>query len=624
MKNVQTKSWLREMDQFGERVIFTFNGKSTMKSGTGFASTVLLVLITCVMFLFMGQSFIFKIDPSSTTSIVNLDSIPFFNTTNDNKMFIAIRMRISSTIKLDGKYFDSYVFRDYRVLPKKELYMIECSKMIGIDKNYFRKYELGDFYCIPINFEKFGGRPTDEESNYLSLTINPCWNRTTTCNPYIANLMALGFSPIFIDLYYPELFYDPNNYDNPINVKHSLVTDKYLLNSTINREIYLKTTKMNDDKGWIFKDIESKNYTSIGKSVVTKSVKAYSHDPIYYLDIHPSVGFEEYTRMYQKIQDVIAVVGGFIKIVQIAIGSLIFYYVKYLKSEYLINGLVNWQNLSVDQSSKSKVNNLMDEIKVFESKQTAKHKFNTHLGMSEKIDVHSLKIKDDKESSHIKGIEQSVELKNENSEFFLGKFVLKPKLEMKKIEMKPIKQKTSANKINFSNSLGMSIRYQLTLGEIIKKTICLRLLNKKQKTRVAAFELADNYVRELLDVFGYLNLVLEVKNLKNILFNSPQKACFNFIEKPTFCISENMDEKTLNAFRNLIYNSSSDEELEKNKIAEYYAYNIYSENITHIDKKLLAGLNEDVLKVISNRLTELRDSMKQNSMFKFKEELLDY
>jgi hypothetical protein len=621
--NSQNKGFLKEMDQFGERVIFTFNGKSTMKSGTGLISTVLLFFIAVVMFIFMGQSFFFKVDPLSTTSVVNLDKMPFFNTTNNNKMFVAVRLRLSSrNIALDGTFFDIVSTRNFK-FKRQDLYFIECSKLYGLDKNYIRKYDLNGFYCLSLNFDNFGGPATADESNYLKFGISPCTNRTKTCIVPIATSLA-NSNILNIDLYYPELFYDPNNFENPIRVEHTLVTDTYAFNSTVNRELYFKTTRINNDVGWIFTDNKFNNYTTIGRSIITKSYKTIFHNPIYTLEIYPGLTLEEFTRKYQKIQDVLAVVGGFIKICQIVISSVIFYYVKYLKSEYLINGLINWQNSRNEETSRSKVMNLIDEIKGYENRHSniTDKKFNTHLVMSDKVDVRSLKMKDDKESG-VKFLDNSVDFKNENTEFFLGKHVLKPKMEVKKMgTANMVKAKTSAKKINIPISAGIPFRYQLTVGEIFKKNLCKGLMNEKQKTRIAAFDLADNYVRELLDVFGYLNLVLEVKNLKNILFNPSQKACFNFVERPTFNVPVDMNENTINIFRSIIYNSSNDFELEKKRIAEYFAYNIYSENLTLMDQKILSGLNQQVLKVVSTRLEEMRDSLKSNKMFKFDEELL--
>jgi hypothetical protein len=625
--NSQKKSFFREMDMFGERVIFTFNGKSTMKSGTGFVSSVVLLLIAVCMFFFMGQSFILKVDPQSVTSILNLDKIPFFNTTNDNKMFIALKLRTNTiNFKLDGRLFDVYSTRYFRSKPRQDLYFTECSKLKSIDRNYARRYNLDEFYCLPLSFEDFGGSAALNGSNTVNLVVIPCSvrpNVTNTCNPFLSDIVSGGQTSIFFDIYYPEVFYDPNNFSNPIKIEHSLSTDEYRSNATVNRELYFKTTRMNNDVGWIFRDNIETNYTSIGKAVVTKSFRTYSKDIIYNLNIFPSVTFEEYTRKYQKIQDVVAVVGGFIQISQIALGMVIFYYVKYLKSEYLINGLINWQNSTSEDGSRKKVNNLIEEINSMENKQTViEKKFNTHLGMTDKVDIQSLKMKDDK--SQMKNLDQSGEIKNDNTEYFLGKFVLKPKLEGNKVENKRvIKSKTSGKQIEIPVTTGTPFRYKLSLGEIFKKNMCRSFLNSKQSLRVEAFELADNYVRELLDVFGYLNLVLEVKNLKNILFNPSQKACFNFVERPTFNIPEDMDEKSIIGFRNIIYNTSNNTELDKKKIAEYFAYNIYSNNITMIDQKLLAGLNEDVLKVISTRLSEMRDNMKADKMFKFNEEFLE-
>src|SRR5690348_13890779 len=99
-------SKLASIDMFGEQMIFTIQGNSALKSNFGGLFTILLAIIGVFMFFFMGQSFIFKKNPSTTQTSTSLPYPPFTNTIYQSKLFIAVKVVTSlGTTGTDGKYF---------------------------------------------------------------------------------------------------------------------------------------------------------------------------------------------------------------------------------------------------------------------------------------------------------------------------------------------------------------------------------------------------------------------------------------------------------------------------------------------------------------------------------------
>src|SRR5690606_25424168 len=79
--------------------------------------------------------------------------------------------------------------------------------------------------------------------------------------------------------------------------------------------------------------------------------------------------------------------------------------------------------------------------------------------------------------------------------------------------------------------------FGLSFSELIKRMLCRRLLNKKQLLRVRIYDEVEKYIKERLDVYGYLDLVSEFNKVKSIIFNNHQNTCLDYIEKPTVNIN---------------------------------------------------------------------------------------
>jgi hypothetical protein len=433
-----------------------------------------------------------------------------------------------------------------------------------------------NYYCVPLTMNQFGGDFRDTDYNFISMYVSACDPTTPKCNKALSNAFNVGSQALYLDIYYPQIFYNPNLYDGAFKVSHVSVTDKYQYGAVIDRDIFLKQSVFNDDRGWLFSDINKTPAMSVNNSQVTRGTKPTTDLILYRNSVYLSGYYEEYSRTYQKIQEVVAVVGGFLGICRIFLRLLLYSYIKYIKSEYLLNDLIKWKKGGNGEellsSPKRGVKTLIKDI--------------SHMPSINK---------------YMEGISNSIkEEEKDCSQIDLTNKVISS---LKHIE--PSNKIVPKNK--FINQNG--IKFQLTISEILKKTICLRCLRGRQKKRVETFDMVYNYIKDILDISRYFDLIIEFKKLKAALLSKTQKTCFNFHERPTIVIKDDMDDKALREIENVLYDISNTSYDERMKLVEYFAYKIYNKTANNVDHKLLEQLDNETTSLIAKRLEEIKMSV---------------
>jgi hypothetical protein len=620
-------SFLLDFDMFGEDIIFTFKGLSRVKTVTGLIMTILYITTAAVMFYFLGQGFLIRINPNTTYSSKNFDTIGFYNTTLDKQLFLAFRVRQQGrSYNLDGRLYE---IRANFIRPNKKtqeetvtpLLVRECRFIPSLDINYLQKTGLSEpnFFCLPLNFPMLGADITHNDYSYVNFVINFCLpGGNTKCVEALSRILNEGYNEIIVDTYYPELFYDPNNYEDPFKINHVRVSDSYLNRNAINREIFLKQSTLFDDKGFLLEDTNENILKSVYYTSGYKESKQDEDDlKLYSAKIYVTSFFEEYYRSYQKIQDVIAVVGGFLQICQLFLTFAISFYLPYIKAQKLIDGVINWK---VDTDEKNvnavkfrKQNTIMRELSEFGAV-----KENNYVGSP----VRKM-TKNNNESINVLNnskkdlLDPDKDMKENNS------IIGSPSKRASMVENK-IKRISVANTSIPVDELKLkkTYRHKLTFIEFIKKTFCPTCFNKKELRRVKVFNIGDKHVREVLDVFGYMDLIREVKNIKLALFNKSQRSCFHFYDKPTVVIKEDIDEETIERLQNMINQRGDSYLLEKKKVAEYFAFNYNNGNLTKIDRTLLKQLSEDVLSDVLARVDQVKEILNTGGVPDFNQVLL--
>jgi hypothetical protein len=642
--------WVKKTDQFEEQIIFTIDTKSSFRSFFGVLFSFILMSIGIAMFIFMGQSFFFKINPSVTASSIKSVFPPVVDTSNDNKMFLAFKYRDSaynvypadgSVIYMSGFIYNpnAAAFRSY-IRP-----LVLCNETAGLDMEYLKENDLlgSNTYCFPLSHEYFGGSSRDLNFTYFGVSISFCSPTFSGCDrTKILTVLDLPQQSTYIEFFYPEFFFDANNYNTPIVIKHSKLTDVYTGRSSIFRESYFKKSVLKEDNGAILEDNIENSYFTIGEQY---SRSIYKSDPTDYTIakyyFYMGSFTETYNRKYQKLQDVIAVVGGFLRICQVLLRICLINFVKYLRNIQIMNSIIDWtddehssipknmiQNKSLDSKVKKALRLVVGSLDqhrtlisdtVNENKEISRS--HTHIqfaSVSNKNKEDSLNI-DVNELSNLK-------LKEKRSKNKLvSKFEKSTKAvtdqDGKKddvpVDIYKLKNEIFSTKPSNKNKLGFS----LSTSELLKKMFCRSLLNKDQQVKVKIYDFAERYIKERLDVFGYLNLINEVNKMKMIFFNSQQINSFEHIENPTIPInSKNLSLENIENLKYLLPSRSDFvNQNDINVLSDYYARKIYEQSLTNADKVLLVSLTEDILREILSKLYEVKDKMKINKNIVFED-----
>lgn len=640
----QSRPWYhaaKEADIFGESIIFTIGKKTTLKTMVGFFFTLVMVGIGIFMFFFMGQSFFFKINPTTTFSQTRATNPLMRNTTNNNKLFVAFRLMDSefNVLSPDGSYYTAKAsyYQPNQPTSSQSMGMIPCKDSLALDINYIEDRGLSDYVCLPINNDYLGGSITDANYTYFNLQISFCnSNINSNCDTlFRENQVDTGTSTGFvtIDLAYPEIFFDPNNIDNALTIEHTTTTDKYTSYTYLDRSLFFKQTTLLDDQGWIFQ--ENVNSTLIGFAETT-SANYYkpnynSNFLITNYDFYMGNIQETYTRKFQKIQDVIAVVGGFLRICQIALKIILTNYVKHLRNIEIMNGIINWKDdeeevkipsgyydkASMDSKLKRMfrmVSNELNSLTKGDNTDAQTLNPNTNSIHGKHDDSHIIEISD----------QTMLRLKEKKNELNLNPKQIDKKsfdISKKEIELEHIKKIPISDIKNtiITSQKKKKYFFSLQLRELIKKSFCRRLLSKKQLKKVKLYELAEDFLKDRLDVIGYLNFINEVNKMKSILFNQEQSSSLNYIENPTIYVNNpKLQIENIPNLKFLLPNKNQNlSEIEVRNISDYFSQKMYEKKLNETDKYILMSLDETILKEITLKSINMIEKLKNNQLMRF-------
>ena len=242
------------------------------------------------------------------------------------------------------------------VLTNQILMNYSLCKEEDVNNDYFIEKGLNDFYCLDLTeFENnafdFGGFFDGEFVNLLKIDIMKCNEgelnyKGIPCGSEQEQNNLIS-NQIFASLMVVNSIIDVNDYKSPIkrNIKNlAFGIDSFIIK---NLQVCFQNIIIETDDGWIFRNIETRStlsYSSHGFDI--NFISSFS-DGSYYKNVlggfymHTQSQTTNYSRTYMKIQDVLANVGGILKVLT-AIGFSISYMINKVNFHrevlsYLIN-----------------------------------------------------------------------------------------------------------------------------------------------------------------------------------------------------------------------------------------------------------------------------------------------
>lgn len=322
------------LDIFKIPMYLLFNSK--MKIPSKF-SCFISICISVFLVIFFFQSDLFKKkSPISSVQSIATSSRPALNfnslnfgvafglTDNENKFYGDKSYKSYFSIFMAWYYFSSsgeLMASDY-----KELENCKESDLVS-HGSAFKDLGLKDAFCPTKSNFTLEGYWDEKATKYVEISVVRCDNETEICKS--DEEIYEFFQNKYLNIYFSDNIIDVNNYLQPI--KKIYKNRFFLMDSKMSKKItfnFKKVQFINDD-GIIFSDentIESFMFGNTETDYMSNdltwigSILLYSSPEIYVV-----------TRRYQKLQEVIANLGG------LANSLLIFgYLLTYLEKEYIL------------------------------------------------------------------------------------------------------------------------------------------------------------------------------------------------------------------------------------------------------------------------------------------------
>lgn len=371
---------MKDLDIFGNKFQFYHKGDDELKSKFGIILTVLYIICTGVATFLLGRNFFKRTNPNSSASTIFTSNYVIDNISKSNFSF-AFRFEDAQ-----GKPYenDQRVFAAPQIIDNfksdfDHVSVRRCTDDDIIDKTLINRVNITTLFCIDYQKNnKLGGYWDSTELNYIYINIGRCLENTTNPlnnKPCDKEKNSLSFGNIYFSLFYQRVVFDNSNYENgiyPVLVNRFFNLD---INSYKVLNIFSQIYQLNDDKGWIFESKKVKTIFGLNKEELNMQIAkedglTNAADIFFYGSREKTI----YERIYPKISNVIAEVGGIL-----GFFSVIF---EFIGNKYSINYFVmNYFNENLnDDTMKTKRKSLSkEELLELEKKRSSQANINNMI-----------------------------------------------------------------------------------------------------------------------------------------------------------------------------------------------------------------------------------------------------
>ena len=315
-------NFLKTFDQYGIRPSLYYKGKSTKGTGFGFFLTLILSLVTMACFIYFGQNVYYRKNPSMSyhEEYISFPE-PFILNAEDNPIFIELNSFDGSTYFTDNAMLTAKVSQ-YTISKNNNKTHVELTnysmeictedhikKLNVIYQEYFQKKNLSNFFCIPKEIKNLTmqGGFDQEVFQSIKFSFSLCKNSQNCLDKEtIKNYMRRGY----IGIYFLDLAIDAADFLNPKKVIPKEVFTNYVLDFQKEIDIYFKNNYLISEEGLVLAEaIEEKMVNYDDFQELNFMIEDDEFLQIYFkIKQMKSI----YMRSYDKIQDLLGLVGGFL------------------------------------------------------------------------------------------------------------------------------------------------------------------------------------------------------------------------------------------------------------------------------------------------------------------------
>ena len=318
-------SFLEAIDFFAitPACLFTYKMKLSYSTLYTKTMTILVIMISILGFLYFSRSFLSKSNPQTVLSeeyTQNPSQVLM------NKEFFLLNFALQNKTNDFIPFIDESVYKPEVFLNKRQNEVIfpmkvsigPCVKedLPSIDedlKNYFLDRHYSSMYCFKDYSQiLLNGTWDSEIYKELLITVRPCENSTDeiTCKP--KEFIEKAIEGSFVVIQHTSLVLDLNSYEKPLKV--FAVNNFQPISLIMATSMYLQfcETVVETDTGYINKDARNDGGMNLISQKFNLFVNKENND---FIRIYVRLDRikKKFSRSYDKLQDVLAEVGGLMR-----------------------------------------------------------------------------------------------------------------------------------------------------------------------------------------------------------------------------------------------------------------------------------------------------------------------
>ena len=330
-----SKSKITDFDLLGITPHLYFRGKEKQGSFFGFFLTLVLLVFTILCFFYFGQNLFYRTHSLVTSSdkfvtfpekkIIDPETFPIALEINDppgNKYFTENNMIKAKISQFTFQRINGTQELTIQNYPMEICTASHFSKLDNNIQSYFLTKNLTKYFCIPKNLKNLTMQGSFDQDLYqnIKLSFSICDNKTmeNTClsREEIAKQINIGY----VGVYFVDSSFDSNDFERPFKETPKEFFTNFVLNSQKSINILFKNSYVETDEGIIFQN------NRLEKTLTSDGFQEYNfmtpNDE--FIMIYLRIRQEEiyYTRIYSKLQELLAQIGGFINIFWIFLSIL--------------------------------------------------------------------------------------------------------------------------------------------------------------------------------------------------------------------------------------------------------------------------------------------------------------
>jgi hypothetical protein len=358
-------TWLKKFDIIGPEFKFERDGSSRFKTLQGSFLSIIIIVAAIVLAFQFGQDIYQRKLPSISTSreFINSSEIYMQDLPIMLSFFSDNALEINYTSTLDG-WVDEYVFNDGEFNYHRHN-LVNCREMLP----KFKKHQNlvaevlsqgSTQYCL--NFtenHKFQNEFISPRSTFIAFKFRYCLKEErSSCDhdPILLN------NPLAFSLTYVDNFVDARNYTNPIQPYIGKILST--TSSSLAKLLYLSFTNNEfvSDNGWLVEDINEINYIQLSAQSSEILLRKETNNFVFQLYLSsPRLRIND-KRLYLKVQELFARIGGIVNGFIIFMNILSFHYLRFKYFMFVWKNSFNIIDEEYVINMRRKDNNIMNVL----------------------------------------------------------------------------------------------------------------------------------------------------------------------------------------------------------------------------------------------------------------------